>query len=119
MSQERIEKQKYTRKDAPPKPVGRRPWIRVDGASITRRDDKDQPYQVRIIGHNLFGSIVQPIITVGALPLENVRFVGDGKAIEGTLSREPGGGRVVVDYDVTRSETELTWGTESSDKTAS
>jgi hypothetical protein len=62
---------------------------------------------------------VQPIITVGALPLENVRFVGDGKAIEGTLSREPNGSRVVVDYDVTRSETELTWDTESSDKTAS
>ena len=62
--------------------------------------------------------IVQPIVTVGALPLENVRFVSNGKAIEATLSREPEGGRVVVDYDVTRSETKLTWDTESSDKTA-
>ena len=119
MTQERTKKQKEARNEVPPRPVGRRPWIRLDGASITRRDDKDRPYRVRIVGHNLFGSIVQPIITVGALPLENVRFVSDGKVIEGTLSREPEGSGVVVDYDVTRSETELTWETESSDKTAS
>src|SRR3954454_19427957 len=116
MSEERIENQKDTRKEAPAKPVGRRPWIRVDRASITRRDDKDQPYHARIMGHNLFGSIAHQITTVGALPLENVRFIADGKAIEGTLSREPESSGVVVDYDVTRSETELTWETESSDK---
>jgi hypothetical protein len=120
MASSRADKQQQgSDKPTSPEPVGRRPWIRVDRARITRSDEKERPYRIRIEGHNLLGSIVQPIISVGGLPLENTRFVDGGKAIEGTLSREPKDLQVVVDYDVTRAEIEATWEKESSDRTAS
>ena len=43
---------------------------------------------MRIEGHTLWGSIVQPFIIVGGHPLENVTFDPSGKAIEGTLPTE-------------------------------
>jgi hypothetical protein len=108
MAQRRQDDQKqYSSTEPIPAPPGRRPWFRVDGCSITKRDQKGQRYRVRIEGHNLWGSIVQPLIIVGGHPLENVTFDPSGKAIEGTLPTELKDRRIVVDYGFARHEGEV------------
>jgi hypothetical protein len=89
--------------------AGRRPWIRLDGATIAERPDRAGAFQVRITGHNLKMAISPPRILIGGVELTSLSFDPEGKAITGTLSKKPESDQVTVDYGFATGETTVSW----------
>jgi hypothetical protein len=61
-------------------------------------------YAVHIEGENLQQAIVVPRVTVGAEPVGELRFSGDGRWIFGTVVRKPRNRHTIVDYGFTKAE---------------
>lgn len=61
-------------------------------------------YRVEIEGGNLWPAISPPRVTVGNVPLRDLRFGKEGTSLTGTLPRRPDGRKVVVDYGFARGE---------------
>src|SRR5260370_24813074 len=59
-------------------------------------------YAVHIEGENLQQAIVVPRVTVGAEPVGELRFSGDGRWIAGTLARKPRNRYTILDYGFTK-----------------
>jgi hypothetical protein len=89
------------KEDAPQTPAG--PWIRLDRVEI---EESERGYRVRIEGHNLFGSVAPPTVTVGGQRLTEPKFSRDGRSIEGVLRDKPENRTVTVDYGFARGEIE-------------
>jgi hypothetical protein len=101
---------KQGRRDPAPDPMaGRKPGIRIDDVTIREMPEYRGCYQVRISGHNLRMAISPPRIEVGGVPLEDLTFDKDGRAVSGTLACKPESERVVVDYGFAREQSEVHW----------
>jgi hypothetical protein len=80
----------------------RKALVRIDSYHVEKRPDGT--VDVRIEGFALYGVIVPPKVTVGGLPVGQLKFEKDGRAIRGVLPEKPAKPGVVVDYGFTRAE---------------
>jgi hypothetical protein len=76
--------------------------VRIDSYHVEERPDGG--FEVLIEGFGLYGVIVPPKVTVGEIPMEQLRFEKDGRAIRGVLRNKPAKPGVVVDYGFARAE---------------
>jgi hypothetical protein len=86
--------------------AARKPHVRVDRCVLT--DGEKGTYQVTIEGFGLLPAITPPRITVGGVPLEQVRVEHGGRRLTGVLSTQPRGTEVIVDLGYARADGETT-----------
>jgi len=83
--------------------AGQRVKIRIDRYEI--RDAGRGTYEVVVEGHGLHAAVVPPQVTVGGVPVEELRLEPQGRVLRGILRKKPQSRKVVVDYGFARAET--------------
>jgi hypothetical protein len=73
----------------------RKPRARIDRCEVAQ-DEKGR-YMVVVEGFGLVPAVSPPQITVGGVPLEEIRYEKGGRRLSGVLREPPRDGRVVVD----------------------
>ena len=77
--------------------------IRIDAATIEPQENKDG-YRVVIEGFNLYPRISPPLVTVGGVMLEQIKYEPNGRSINGRLKEKPDNGTVKVNYGFASAE---------------
>lgn len=86
--------------------TGRRPFIRIDTCTVTKKKC-GKKYAVVINGVNLRPSVSPPIITVGMQRLSELNFSLDGRTISGVVLKQPKSNICELDYGFARAQCEF------------
>jgi hypothetical protein len=81
----------------------KKPWIRLDRFAIKSRRG-EIGYDVVIAGFNLRSGAIPPLITVGGITVERLKFERAGRVIRGFLPAAPPNEHLVVDFRIVRAE---------------